>query len=162
MARAHQVDLGLFAGLCAAAELQDRRHVDGLHDLLKAHLRRALHAWVGGADGGVESLGGLLVGCIRLLHLDGGWRRWKLFAGGRLDFSGGRRRRRCGSGYRGGGLELERSLVGGRSGGLARRGCWVGVGVGGAVEGELAAVGNDEGLILFGHDCSLSLVRVPL
>jgi hypothetical protein len=32
----------------------------------------------------------------------------------------------------------------------------VGVGTGGSVEGELAAVGDDEGFILLGHDDSVS------
>jgi hypothetical protein len=35
----------------------------------------------------------------------------------------------------------------------------VGVGAGGAVEGKLAAVGYDEGLILFGHGYTLSQVH---
>ncbi len=58
-AGAHEVDLGLLAGLGGAAELEDGGHVDGLDDLLEGHVGRAVHAGVGGADGGVEALGGL-------------------------------------------------------------------------------------------------------
>ena len=94
LARAHEVDLGLLARLGGAAELQDGGHVDGVDDLLEAHGGRMVHAGVGGADGGVEVVGGLLVGGVGLLHLAGGWRGRKFGFGGR--FGGGRGGRRLG------------------------------------------------------------------
>ena len=155
LARSHEVDLGLLARLGCAAELQDGGHVDGVDDLLEAHGGGMVHAGVGGADGGVEVVGGLLVGGVGLLHLAGGWRGRKLRFGGR--FWGGRGGR-LGRGGRGvGGLELERRGGGGRRDVNFTRltrlalGGWIGVGARGPVGGELAAVGDDEGLVLIGH-----------
>ena len=141
LAGAHEVDLGLLAFGGGAAELHDGGDVDGLDELVEAHGGRMVHAGVGGADGGVEAVGGHLVGAAGLLGLLGGG------AGGR-SVSGSSA---CGGAAvvgsgRGGwrGLRLaagSRVLFGG----------WVGVGAGFAVEGELAAIGDDEGLVLFRH-----------
>ena len=84
LARAHQVDLGLLALLGGSAELHDGGHVDGLDDLVEAHRGRVIHAGIGGADGGVEALRGLLIGGVGLFHLAGGWRRREVGIGGWL------------------------------------------------------------------------------
>ena len=73
LAGAEDVDLGLLAFGGGSAELHDGGHVDGLDELLEAHGGRVLHAGVGGADGGVEAVGGHLVGEAGLL---GSARRW--------------------------------------------------------------------------------------
>ena len=73
LAGAEEVDLGLLALVGGAAELHDRRHVDGLDELVEAHRGRMVHAGVGGADRGVEAVGGHLVGAAGLLGL---LRRW--------------------------------------------------------------------------------------
>ena len=72
LAGAHEVDLGLLAFGGGAAELHDGGHVDGLDDLVEGHRGRVVHAGVGGADGGVEAVGGGLVGVAGLLGLLGG------------------------------------------------------------------------------------------
>ena len=72
LARAEDVDLRLLALLRAAAELQDGLHVDGLDELLEGHGGRMVRAGVGGADSGVEAVGGGLEGDTGLLHLLGG------------------------------------------------------------------------------------------
>ena len=99
LARAHEVDAGLLAGLGGAAELHDGGHVDGLDDLLEGHRGGMIHAGVGGADGGVEALGGLLIGGVGLLHLAAvggggrsGWagvRVWQASGVGGLNSRGG-------------------------------------------------------------------------
>ena len=113
LARAHQVDLGLLALLGGPAELQDRGHVDGLDDLVEAHGGQCIHAGIGGADRGVQALGGLLVGGVCLLHLAGGRRRREIRGGGLLGLGGGGRLGLSG----GGGLEFERGLGRGRGDG---------------------------------------------
>ena len=143
--------LGCSPGSSGAAELHHGGHVDGLDDLLEGHGGRMVHAGIGGADSSVEALGCLLVGGVGLGHFIGGG-RWREFGtSGRL---GGGGRRRGGGG--GGRFEFERGL--GRGSGFAgfALGRWVGVGARSAVEGKLAAIGNDEGLILFGHGHTLS------
>ena len=72
LAGAEDVDLGLLAFRGGAAELHDGGHVDGLDELLEAHGGRVVHAGVGGADGGVETIGGHLVGALGLFRLLGG------------------------------------------------------------------------------------------
>src|SRR5579871_4643696 len=99
-------------------------------------------AGVCSADRGVEALGCHLVGAAGLLGLLGCGcggqvvlRLFGLWCGGWFGNGSGCRRRR-------GGCGLAAFFIGG----------WVGVGAGLAVEGELAAVGDDEGLVLFGHN----------
>ena len=69
---AHEIDLGLLAFRRVAAQLHDGGEVDGLDELIEAHLRHALHAGIGGADSGVEAVGGGLVGVASLIGLFGG------------------------------------------------------------------------------------------
>ncbi len=142
LAGAHEVDLGLLAFLGGAAELHHGGHVDGLDELVEAHGWGVVDAGVGGADGGVEAVGGHLVGAAGLLGLlgcgSGGQVGLGLFGlRGRGRWLGNWRGRRRGRGCGG----LAGFFLGG----------WVGVGAGLAVEGELAAIGDDEGLVLFGH-----------
>jgi len=163
LARAHEVDLGLLAGLGCAAELQDRRHVDGVTICSKLMAGRMLHAGVGGADGGVEVIGGLLIGGVGLLHLAGGWRGGSSASAGKSGAGGAGG---SGSAVLG---DLNSSGGGGADGaaelhstpGIRAPG-WIGIGARGSVGGELAAVGDDEGLVLFGHVNTLSVVRIRM
>ena len=145
LAGAHDVDLGLLALVGCTAELHDRGHVDGLDELVEAHGGRVVHAGIGGADGGVEAVGGHLVGAAGLIGLFCGGLGRKLSSGpasvGATAACGGAWpatgwRRGCGT--------------------LFSLGGWVGVGAEFAVQGELAAIGDDEGLVLFRHGYTLS------
>ena len=144
---AEDVDLGLLAFVGCGAELHHRGHVDGLDELLEAHCGRMVHAGVGGANRGVEPVCGHLVGAAGLIVLFGGWRRRQI--GLRRGFG------RCGGGRlcsRSGGCGLcgwSRCALFSFRGGIC-------VGAELAVHGELAAIGDDEGLVLFGHGYTLS------
>jgi hypothetical protein len=111
-----------------------------LDDLVEGHGGGVVHAGVGGADGGVEAVGGGLVGVAGLVGLLGGG------AGGFLVV-------RLGFGWR-------RSLGLGRWGYRFRAGLagWRGVCVGArfSIEGELATVCDYERLVLLWHDLILS------
>ncbi len=142
------VYLWLLAFAGGAAELHDGGEVDGLDELVEAHGGRMVGAGVGGADGGVEAVGRHVVGALGLVgFFSGGWRRelrLGLVAGGGFGCGDGRGLWRRGYGF--GGFALLALFALGRG---------VGVGAGFAVEGELAAVGDDEGLVLFWHLCAL-------
>ena len=91
LARAEDVDLGLLALVGCAAELHDRGHVDGLDELVEAHCGRVIHARVGGANRGVEPVGGHLIGAAGLIVLLCGGRR----AGAQAPCASRRRGGRC-------------------------------------------------------------------
>ena len=74
LAGSDDVDLGLLALGGCAAELHDRGHVDGLDELVEAHGGRMIGAGICCADGGVEAVGGHLVGDAGLLGLLAGER----------------------------------------------------------------------------------------
>lgn len=96
-----EIDLGLLTLLSGTAELHDGRHVDGLDELFEAHDGRVLHAGVGCADGGIETVGGLLVGEAGLLGLlRSGWGREVVIL--QLLFGWGLRLRRRGGNWGGG------------------------------------------------------------
>ena len=146
LAGSHEVDLGLLALGRVGPELHDGGHVDGLHELHEAHSRGMVHAGVGGTDGGVEAVGGGIVGGAGLVRLLGGGASGELF------------------------VLLWRGLLRGGDWlgswgwfwlGCRRAGLFGGGGVGVradfAVGGELAAVGDYEWLVLFRHGGTLSL-----
>ncbi len=154
---AEEVDLWLLAFGSVAAKLHDGGHIDGLDEPLEGHLRELLHAGVGGADGDVEALSGGVEGDAGLLHLlgCGGRGLVGVFFG---EVVRGFGLKRGGHGTRSFRDRLRDDAGAGFYGRFSRRddganlfGRWVGVGAGLAVEGELAAVGDDEGLILLGH-----------
>src|SRR5215469_10802052 len=62
LACAEDVNLRLLAFGSGATQLHDGRHVDGLNEPLEVHWWEVVGARVGGADGGVETVGGGLVG----------------------------------------------------------------------------------------------------
>ncbi len=124
-----------------AAELHDGGHVDGLDELVEAHGGRVIHAGVGGANGGVEAVGGHLVGAAGLIDLLGGRAVAAAPARARVR-AAAVAAADCGS-LATGVARGSRTLFS-----FGRR---VGVGARLAVDGELAAVGDDEGLVLFGH-----------
>jgi hypothetical protein len=140
---AHEVDLGLLAFLGGSAELHHGGEVDGLDELVEAHGWGVVGARVCGTDGGVEAVGSHLVGATGLLGLLGCGRGGQVVVGlfsfrrcGRWLGNGCGSWRGCGCGW------FAAFFLGG----------WVGVGAGLAVEGELAAICNDERLVLFRHD----------
>ena len=75
--RSEDVDLRLLAGSSRAAQLHQRLHVERLDDALEGDLRRALHAWIGGANRGVEPVDGRIEGALGLFSLFGRGCRWK-------------------------------------------------------------------------------------
>ena len=110
LARAEEVDLGLLALGRGAAELHDGRHVDATGRCCSKLISGGcVHAGVGGADGGVETVGGRLVGAAGLLGLLGGGRRRQSSAG---DASAARR-----LGCGGAAAELARQRLAARRGG---------------------------------------------
>ena len=139
---------GCWPSLGGAAELHDGGHVDGLDELVEAHA-------------GGWSMPGLAARmAVSRRSAVAGRRRWPGRSARRWAAAGDRGRRAAAAAgaaaqaWRHGGLDSSggfgcRRRRGASRGSGSGEGSASGRGV--AVEGELAAVGDDEGLVLFGH-----------